>query len=193
MHLIKCLLPVILVFLLILPLGAESLPRPDPANASFNNNFLVIPSVDTDDQVGQYQNIIFELTDKGNWLLRKGYETQANTYIGTARVMLSDSFPVQVFLQVSGWLIGCGGLGEINQRWGDGLVEVLINEGLTPDGMLCTADLKPFDTVIAIPVYGFSAGTYSYHVHGQNMSGEFGTFTGTFELTEDNSLPMVGL
>ena len=196
MRLIKCLLPIVLVLLVTVPLSAAPLLTTGIAvpNASFNNNYLTIPSVDTVDQVGRYQNVTFELTDQGTWLLLDVSESLGNTYIDGVRVVMSDSFPVQVFLQINGQLIGCGGLGAINQRLkNEQLFEVLINEApvANPGEMACTADLKPFETIVALPVYGLDAGTYSYHVRGQNMSGEFGTFTGTFELTEDNSLESI--
>ena len=196
MCLIKCLLPIILVLLVTIPLSAAPLLNEGTVTTttSFNNNYLTIPSVDTADQVGRYQNVTFELTDQGTWLLLDASESLGRTIIEGVRVVTTDSFPVQVFLQVNGQLIGCGGLGAINQRRTDEqLFEVLINEApvANPGEMTCTADLKPFETYIDLDVYGLDAGFYSYHVRGQNMSGEFGTFTGTFELTEDNSLEAI--
>jgi len=158
-------------------------------NVKYHDNLLIIPSVDISEQVGRFQNVVFELNEQGIWLLRDYQETLKFTYIDNVNLVTTDSFPVQVFLQVSGHFIGCGGLGAINKRLVGEQFEISINEAPGPDPMefTCTADIKPFKTIIALPVYGLEAGIYSYKVNGRDLSsGEIISPTGTFELKKNN-------
>jgi hypothetical protein len=158
-------------------------------NVKYHDNLLIIPSVDISEQVGRFKNVVFELNEQGIWLLRDYQETLKFTYIDNVNIVTTDSFPVQVFLQVSGHFIGCGGLGAINKRLVGEQFEISINEAPGPDPMefTCTADIKPFKTTIALPVYGLEAGIYSYKVNGRDLSsGEIISPTGTFELKKNN-------
>jgi len=158
-------------------------------NAKYHHNLLVIPSIDIPEQVGRFQNVVFELNEQGIWLLQNYQEVLRFTYIDNVNIVTTDSFPVQVFLQVTGHLVGCGGLGAINKRLVETQFKISINEAPVAEGFTCTADLKPFKTIIALPVYGLEAGTYSYRVNGIGLSsGEITSPTGTFELKKDNHI-----
>lgn len=158
-------------------------------NVEYNNGLLVIPSVDTPEQVGRYQNVRLQLTPQGAWILQSYQEALNFTYIDDADIILTDSFPTQVFLQVSGQFIGCGGLGPINKRLVGAQFEISINEapGPDPSEFVCTADIKPFSTIIPLPVYGLEAGIYSYKINARDLaSGTAVGLTGTFELSQNN-------
>jgi len=157
-------------------------------NVKYQDNLLIIPSVDIPEQVGRFQNVVFELNEQGIWQLRDYQEILKFTYIDDVNIVTTDSFPVQVFLQISGHFIGCGGLGAVNKRLVGEQFEISINEAPGPDPLkfTCTADIKPFKTTVGLPVYGLKAGIYSYKVNGRDLSSGEITPTGTFELKEDN-------
>lgn len=157
---------------------------------------LTIPSVSTPDQVGQYQDLTFNYTAQGTWQLFDFKSLGAT--IGTAAVALTsiykvdviktDAFPVQVFLRVSGTYNPCnsGKFGQINQRMENNRFDVAITANYSvpspppsvPVG--CLPYVVEFLRTISLPVYGLSAGTYTYNVNGT---------TGTFALTTDNKYP----
>jgi len=158
-------------------------------NVIYQNPLLRIPSIDIPEQVGRFQNVVFELNEQGMWLLRDYQEILKFTYIDNVNIIITDNFPVQVFLQVNGYFVGCGGLGAINKRLVGKQFEISINEAPGPDPLefACTTDLKPFQTTIALPVYGLEAGIYSYKVNGRDLSrGDIISPTGTFELKKNN-------
>ena len=164
-------------------------------NVTFNNHVLHIPSVDTTEQLGRFQNVVFVPTEDGTWKLLEYIDKQKFTYINNARLFVTNSFPIQVFLDISGHFTGCGGLGIINQRLVGKQFEVTVNEAIInePAEIACTADLKPFTTTVVLPVYGLEAGTYSYIVNGRDLSsGEINSPAGEFEIGEYNLLPIVG-
>lgn len=159
----------------------------------YKDGLLTIPSVNTDGQVGQYQDVTFKLTEQGNWQLSslKGIgivigESEIQLVpIASVDVVKADAFPTQVFLRVTGGLGGCfsNTLGQINQRLENNQFDVAITASnyvnrYTPG--LCPAINTSFVKTIPLAVYGLSAGTYSYNVNGT---------TGTFKLTADNKYP----
>ncbi len=156
-------------------------------NVNYQNNLLTIPSVNTLVQVGRFQNVIFEHDEQGVWQLRDYQDALNFTYISDVTSVITSTFPSQVFLKISGHFTGCGGLGAINKRLVGNQFEISINEAFNPDGLACTADLKPFSRIVSLPIYGFDIGIYSYKVNGRNFSsGEIISPTGIFELKGKN-------
>ncbi|MDR4514606.1 hypothetical protein [Nitrosomonas sp.] len=147
---------------------------------SYENGVLIIPRVDTPEQVGRYQDAIFQFDPQSNtWALQHVTSTQYNApRIWSVDVrVIDDAFPIQVFLQVTGDH-GCGGLGQINVRRSDNLFEVQISEIQLGSEIGCTADIKEFVRIIPLNVYRLNAGIYQYSVNGGNP--------GTFSLVKDN-------
>ncbi|SEQ79267.1 hypothetical protein SAMN05421690_1001170 [Nitrosomonas sp. Nm51] len=147
---------------------------------SYENGVLIIPRVDTLEQVGRYQDAIFQFDPQSNtWVLQHVTSARYNApRIWSVDVrVIDDAFPIQVFLQVTGDH-GCGGLGQINVRRSGNLFEVQISEIQLGPEIGCTADIKEFVRIIPLNVYRLNAGVYQYSVNGGNP--------GTFSLVKDN-------
>lgn len=153
---------------------------------TFEDGLLTIPTVNTPAQVGQYQAVTFEFTDQDGWQLLDFKEVGAEglgTDIGIEDVELvkTDAFPVQVLLRVTGsFSNGCPSIGQINHRLEDNQFEIVIHSNHPTGSVPCTAAVVPLRITISLPVYGLSAGTYTYSINGGN--------NGTFELAVDNEL-----
>lgn len=147
---------------------------------SYESGILIIPRIDSPEQVGRYQDVIFRFDQQLNtWVLQ--YVNSMRNHgprIWSVDVrVVDDSFPIQVFLQVTGDH-GCGGLGQINTRRSGDLFEVQISEIQLGPEVVCTADIKKFVRIVALDVYGLSAGEYQYIINDGNL--------GTFRLVRDN-------
>lgn len=158
---------------------------------TYKDGLLTIPSINTTDQLGKYQDVAFKLTEQGLWQLTSfntigtvtGTSGRALATVERVDVVKTESFPVQVFLRASGLLgnSGCSSMGQINQRLENNRFEISITANtLVSNQVSCTALVVSFVKTIPLPVYGLSAGIYSYNVNGA---------TGTFELTADNKFP----
>jgi len=150
---------------------------------TYQDGILTIPRVDTPDQAGNFLNATFKSTAQGTWELQ-GFKT-VNEYplekapIEQVKLVITNSFPIQVFLNVQGtFTSGCGDLGQINQRLISNRFEVTIHAEF-PDAPLCTQQVRAFEKNIPLSVYDLSAGSYEYSING-------GDYVGTFTLTQDN-------
>ncbi len=155
----------------------------------YKDRVLTIPSVSTSEQVGQYQDLIFNYTPQGTWQLsdlksigtRIGTAAVNLTWITKVDVIKTDGFPVQVFLRVNGTYESCnsGKFGQINQRMVDNRFDIAItyNSTVSSVPVACLPSLLNFIKTIPLSVYGLNAGTYTYNVNGT---------TGTFTLAADN-------
>lgn len=147
---------------------------------------LLIPAVDTDSQVAAYQNAIFARTSSGLWRLltfnRRGSSTLQAAPVDDVEPTVTDAFPTQVFLRISGqFSSGCGSIGRISHRLEENHFTVVVSaEYSDPEQYACTAAIRPFRKSWPLPVYGLPAGTYTYDLNG---------VTGSFELTEENVMP----
>jgi inhibitor of cysteine peptidase len=110
---------------------------------------------------------------------------EGNVIIGEAMVesldiLILESFPVQVNVQVSGYLgDGCTEIGEITTEREEDTFYVHIST-VRPADAICIQVLVGFDEVISLDVHGLEAGTYTVDVNGE---------TATFTLDIDNILP----
>lgn len=154
---------------------------------TYKDGVLTIPSVSTDNQVGQYQDAVLQLTEQGVWQLTSvkalgGYPVLYLAPVSQVEVINTAEFPAQVFLRVSGaFTSGCGSLGRVSQRLVGNRFEIVLADGFAWYAVaFCAAVMKPYVTTIPLSVYGLSAGDYSYDINGM---------TGTFGLTKDNALP----
>lgn len=151
----------------------------------YQNGMLTIPRVDTPEQIGNFQNARFKFTDQSTWELLDfdTFPLTQGTEIESVEAIVTDSFPVQVFLKIrANFTTGCG-FGQINQTLVAGnQFEVMVY----PDSLLnapdiaCAAVVFDPERTIPLSVFGLSAGTYEYSVNGGNIS--------TFTLAEDNKL-----
>lgn len=95
-------------------------------------------------------------------------------------ILILESFPVQINVQVRGLLPGnCAQLGEASVEQQGDTFQVSV-PALRPRNAVCTRNLVPFETNVSLPVRGLAAGTYTVDVNG---------VTGTFTLEVDNVLP----
>lgn len=162
---------------------------------TYKDGILTIPSVSTPEQVGQYQDLIFNYTTQGTWQL-SGLKA-IGTAIGTSGLRLveeiykvdaikTDTFPTQVFLRIFGAYNPCsdGNLGQANQRLSSNRFDVAVTYdyfvSVPPAPVACSPGFRNFVKTIPLSVYGLSAGIYSYNVNGT---------TGTFTLVADNKYP----
>jgi hypothetical protein len=158
---------------------------------TYQDGILTIPRVDTPERPGNYLDAAFKQIDQNLWELQ-GYKT-ANEYplakapIGQVKLVVTDSFPVQVFLNIQGTLTsGCHDLGQINQRLAGNRFEVTVHAeypDLPSGSYACTASIRHFEKNIPLAVYDLNAGNYEYSING-------GDYTGTFTLVKDNRYPL---
>ena len=169
----------------------------------YKDGLLTIPSVSTVDsgvslaeQVGKYQDVTFKLTEQGLWQLQSA--KGISEFTGTSRLSLAgvdkvdvvktDTFPVQVFLRISGAVFACRSINQINQRLENNQFYITLagQPDRDPAKNPCVTSMELFQRTISLPVYGFPAGIYSFDVNGTNGTKDS---KGTFELTADNKYP----
>jgi inhibitor of cysteine peptidase len=102
-------------------------------------------------------------------------------YVETVQVLIMESMPVQVALEITGYLPdGCTSIASvIPERDGN-----TFNVAITTQrniAALCTQALVPFSERVSLEVLGLPAGTYTVSVAGRD-----GTITETFSLDIDN-------
>lgn len=102
---------------------------------------------------------------------------KAEATVDSIGVMILESFPVQVHVNVSGYLgDGCTTLGDITTiQEGDTFLVTILSE--RPADALCTQQLVNFEENVALDVAGLAAGTYTVDVNG---------VSDTFTLDVDN-------
>lgn len=155
---------------------------------SYNAGVLTIPVVSTDDQVGRYQDVTMQLSAQGLWQLTGGRTVGGSPAVYLAPIsevvlIKNAEVPAQVFLRVSGTFpSGCGSPGRVSQRRVGNRFDTVLADGFQAyEVALCTAVMTPYVKTIPLPVYGLSAGTYSYSINGG--------VTGSFVLQTANEVP----
>ena len=154
----------------------------------YQDGVLTLPRVDISDQVGKYQDVTFQWTPQGTWVLSGGQILGTRKLwpapISQVEVIKTGTLPVSVYLRASGVQALCGFTGpeRIHQRLVGTRFDVGISTPIRSEigEFFCTADIRPTKTTVPLQVYGLSAGTYSYNVNG---------ITGTFSLESDNKFP----
>ena len=100
--------------------------------------------------------------------------------VDSVEVVMLESFPVQVQLNVKGNLPdSCTTLDQVNQsRDGNTFNVTIITK--RPAGAMCATVVTPYEKNIPLDVAGLKAGTYTVNVNNA---------TQTFELKQDNISP----
>lgn len=192
------------IMLILLAMASTVFGEEPPSDyPSYQNGIITIPRMDIFEQLGIVQDIKLNLTEQGDWRLTefKAVGTSVGTqtvltrpFVETVEIIITDTFPVQVFLKVSGlFTYGCIKMGKIPQQLKDNRFEVVMYaEVPNPNEFTCTANITPFEEIIPLTVYGLSAGTYEYRLSGVSSFDSTAesllpkTYTGTFVLTKDN-------
>ena len=153
------------------------------ADAVLEGTRLFIPTVNTQREVAKYQNAVFTHVGGAEWRLLSfdeiGVGGRSLVRVEQVYPEVTDTQPAHVLLRATGGRSGCGEseLSATHRRNGDRFT-VVISYKLSPSlDVGCVAGIVPFYTTVSLPVYGLSAGTYSYDVNG---------VTGIFELARDN-------
>jgi inhibitor of cysteine peptidase len=82
--------------------------------------------------------------------------------ITSLEILILESFPVQVQVQVSGYLMnGCVELVDVTAEQEEDTFVLTLNTRRPAGDVMCTEALVPFDTAVSLDVYGLPAGSYS--------------------------------
>jgi len=174
---------------------------------SYKDGILTIPRVDIAERLGMFQDAKFTFSNN-SWQLVdfKIAEVQLNKpQVKTVEMVMTDSFPIQVFLRARGIFQNrCGPMGKIAQRLTGNYFEITIHEPIVR-APPCDDEAVTFETIIPLSTYGLRAGVYQYTFSGGQDSNPVCTyplatspcdyyipksFTGTFELKTDNVFPV---
>jgi homogentisate 1,2-dioxygenase len=154
-------------------------------NPTYDNGMLVIPSVDTLEQVGRYRNIRMALTGTGTWTLRSYIDTLYHGRLTPQKVDLitTTTLPKRVYLHLEGPSTCMGLVGKVVQRVDNNVFNIVVNVDVynSHGDAFCMNPDWTFHKTIELPVLGLKAGTYAYTVNGTNK--------GSFTLDVDNNLP----
>lgn len=165
---------------------------------TYQDGILTIPLVNTLEQSAAFQDVILQLTEQGEWHLldfkMSGTLPLVKPHVETVELIITESSPIQVFLKVNGMFgDGCTTMGKISQRLIGNRFEITMFAESHTNQAECTTEVIKFKKIIPLTVYGLSAGVYEYSLGNVISSGIDGpyinTFTGTFELKQDNTLP----
>ncbi|MCE7914234.1 MAG: hypothetical protein DYH15_05990 [Nitrosomonas sp. PRO4] len=186
MHRLKALLIITTISFLLINC-AFSQNAPVTGYPTYRDGILTIPRVDTDAQVGNFQDAIFQFDNITNtWRLLDYMETTIAPGRGlvpdTVELIVTSTLPIQVFLKINGFTAPspCSEFGQINQRLKTNKFEVTMHVVPGPNDITCATIVVPYEKIIPLAVYGLPAGTYEYSLNGEH--------TGTFSLAVENTL-----
>jgi hypothetical protein len=101
--------------------------------------------------------------------------------VESIEILILESFPVQVHVVASGTLPdSCTAIEQVDRRREGRVFQVTVTS-VRPADEACTAELVPFEEVIALDVLGLEAGEYTVIVNGVSEP---------FELSVDNVPPV---
>lgn len=147
------------------------------------NKILMIPRVDTSEKAGAYHGATFFFNEQTNsWhLMGVNVAHEGDMSIDEVTATVTDTFPTQVFLRITGDKFVCRELTLPDQKLEGNIFEIRIYTYIADPafiGATCKVDRESFVRVIPLSVYGLVAGTYEYNVNGK--------FNGMFNLLENN-------
>lgn len=156
---------------------------------SFAAERLSVPRVDTETQVGQYQEAVLLRLPSGDFRLEGVELLEAGKVyqlpgIQAVEVRQVGTRPAAVFLRISGEDISCDHVSPLrfHQRLKGNRFEVVVSSRhYLPKPSVsygCIAVLRPIRLTVPLEVYGLAAGTYAFTVNGRNA--------GEFQLAQDN-------
>lgn len=161
-----------------------SIAEDNPAYSASTSR-LSIPYVDSSSQPGFYQNVVVEFFKDDLWRLvdfRTGVSVKV---IANVELIKTESFPVQVFLKISGMNhAGCSEVGSANTSISGNKFKVFLYydpKSIPAADVACLGWVRPFTKTVPLPVYSLQLGRYEYEVNG--------IFRGEFTLAVDNRLP----
>ena len=152
----------------------------------FDGTILTIPAVSSKKQDGAYQDVKFKLLPDGKWELLDYKNRGMVDGITNVNISLTETFPVQGFLEISGaHTSGCGSIEKVRHQLVGNTFIVSVDDipfpskPLTEDEVFeCSMDLVDFSKTISLPLYGLKSGKYKYIVNDK--------FSGVFKLSSDN-------
>ena len=108
--------------------------------------------------------------------------------ITDVNIVLTETFPVQAFLEVSvNQMSGCGSIEKVRHQLVGNTFIVSVDDIPYPskpltndDWLVCPSYFPSFSTTISLPLYGLKAGKYKYIVNDE--------FSGVFNLSNNNVL-----
>ena len=161
----------LLLFLATSPAKSENADQGGYPIYNHKDGTLTIPRVDTSDQVGRYQNVMFQFDPQPNvWILetfqsRESNGTKPHLRIAVPAVWSSrPTIPDQAELHVVGEFT-CGRIGQINQRHTNNLFEIQITlDPLQPDEV-CDHETRTFSRTIQLDVARLKAGEYQFSIN----------------------------
>ncbi len=146
------------------------------------NKILMIPRIDTPERAGAYHGaVFFYIEETGHWFLPGANSHNDDISVDDVTITVTDTFPTQVFLHITGEKFICREISPIDQRLKDNTFEIRIHTDLRDSaffGSACKQARESFARVIPLSVYGLHAGTYEYNVNDESH--------GSFSLLEDN-------
>lgn len=146
---------------------------------------LDIPAVNVDGTAGVYQDIRMKFEGSDTLRMLSVTEGVLLYEIEQVDVFQTNTFPVQVFLEISGnYPTGCGQLGRIQQIVDGNRFNVHVyfenDEWVANPLVPCTLAQRPFKEVFPLDVYGLAPGNYEYTLNDK--------FSGSFTLATDNNI-----
>lgn len=159
------------------------IPLHDPLLATTGQ--LNVPVVDTQEQVGAYHGLSFVPTQEADVLQLLRADIGVPVSVLSAAVTLSESFPLQARLTLSGQFT-CYPPGLIEQRRHGNEIDVAVLRSVLPDTApldetTCGQAVEHFERTLLLDTYGLNAGEYQFRVNG--------TVFGSFVIAQDNRLP----
>jgi hypothetical protein len=147
------------------------------------DNRLNISSVNSLNNPGKYQDVIFEFTSENGWQLKNfniGVEIFENE-IKTIELIKVNSFPIQFFLKISGiFPDGCSQVGKVKSQLINNEFNISMYYKFETISLSCGQTTTPFVKIIQLPTYDLKKGEYLFNLNEN--------FSGKFEIFEDNSL-----
>lgn len=153
----------------------------------YQSETLLIPRVDTEQQVGMYQDAVLKLNSQGTWSLISLQTLGQGTLQGLLGIYEVDIVktgenPVSVFVRMKGDDSFCGPIGpaRIHQRRVGSRFDLHVTADRPGPNLqvACATLAKSYKITAELDVYGLRAGVYSYRVNG--------VIAGSFALDKDN-------
>jgi hypothetical protein len=168
---------------------------------------MSIPSIDMEARMppgqlsaryGGYHDVLLEFVQGDLWRLKKFTPATEIPGVKKARVVKTDAFPVQVFVEVEGSFGNPCARPQLERRRIGNTFYISIQEERPSPLMACITVEAPFSWIVPLEVYGLPAGDYKYVVNRglgpilYTDSGSMNTgvgLTGSFALAADNVFP----
>jgi hypothetical protein len=168
-------------------INLSGLTQTEPELIIAPTSVVEAPAISYNGIPGFYQNVVLEHQPEGDVWKLAAYETGIPIReIDGVELIVTDEIPAQVFLSISGTLLnGCETVGRSGVAVDEsGHFKVMLYYDMSflipGEQVDCTTAISEFTEVVPLPVYGLSAGDYSYDVNSM--------FYGEFSLARENVL-----